>query len=95
MLVDDRDTPVGSASVYKEWSDWNAGFYWWIQSMYLEGGYRKRGLVPVLIDEILKEMKQQHGLELRLYVHENNVAAKKAYAKVGFNRSEYEIMILG
>jgi RimJ/RimL family protein N-acetyltransferase len=94
VVVDENDCPMGSVSSVREWSDWHAGFYWWIQSMYLKPGYRGKGLMTPLIDAVVSEMEKQGGLELRLYVHENNIAAKKAYQKVGFNRSKYEIMIL-
>ena len=33
LLVDDSEIACGCTSVVKEWSDWNAGFYWWIQSI--------------------------------------------------------------
>ena len=94
VLVDDNDRPCGSVSAVKEWSDWNAGYYWWIQSMYLAPETRGKGLMQKLLDAVNVEMKQQNGLELRLYVHEQNAVAIKAYEKAGFNHSPYQIMTL-
>jgi len=81
VLVDDHDNPVGSVSALKEWSDWNAGYYWWLQSMYLSPKQRGKGRMTHLLDAVKYEMEQQKGLELRLYVHEDNRAAIRAYEK--------------
>lgn len=94
VLVDEEDHPVGSVSVVKEWSDWNAGYYWWIQSMYLKPEYRGKRLMALLVETVKKEMFVQGGLELRLYVHKSNTVAKKAYEKSGFIYSDYEMMKL-
>jgi ribosomal protein S18 acetylase RimI-like enzyme len=93
VLMDQHNEPVGSASALKEWSDWNAGYYWWIQSMYIKPDYRGKGHMNLLLDAIRLEMKEQAGLELRLYVNENNQAAIRAYKKANFAFSKYRIMI--
>lgn len=93
ILFDDAGRAVGSVSTIREWSDWNAGFYWWIQSMYLVPEQRGRGCMQRLLDAVEAEMKARGGLELRLYVHRENVAAVKAYQKAAFECSPYEIMV--
>ena len=93
VLVNEDNQPVGSASALKEWSDWNAGYYWWIQSMYIRPDYRGKGYLDLLLDAIQLEMKKQNGLELRLYVHENNQAAIRAYEKANFVFYKYRILI--
>jgi ribosomal protein S18 acetylase RimI-like enzyme len=93
VLINQNNEQVGSASALKEWSDWSAGYYWWIQSMYIKPEYRGKGYMDLLLDAIRSEMKEQNGLELRLYVHENNQAAIKAYGKANFTLSKYRIMI--
>jgi GNAT superfamily N-acetyltransferase len=94
VIVDESNIPFGNVSALKEWSDWNAGYYWWIQSMYISPKQRGRGCSDMLIDEVKKEMKKENGLELRLYVHNSNKIAIKAYQKIGFVKSNYEIMII-
>jgi GNAT superfamily N-acetyltransferase len=94
VLVDDNDKPVGSVSALKEWSDWNAGYYWWIQSMYLAPSQRGKDRMAILLDAVKSEMELQQGLELRLYVHEENNAAIRAYQKSDFVHSKYKIMTL-
>jgi GNAT superfamily N-acetyltransferase len=95
VLVDESDNPVGSVSALKEWSDWNAGYYWWIQSMYLTPNQRGKGRMSMLLDAVKSEMANQNGLELRLYVHKDNRSAIKAYEKSNFTHSDYKIMVLG
>jgi GNAT superfamily N-acetyltransferase len=93
MLVNEDNQPVGSASALKEWSDWNAGYYWWIQSMYIRPEYRGKGHMALLLDAIRSAMQKTNGLQLRLYVHENNQAAIRAYAKANFVFAKYRIMV--
>ena len=92
VLVDEKEAPVGSVSALREWSDWNAGYYWWIQSMYISPAYRGKGCMTPLLDAVKSEVKKQQGLELRLYVHEENKVAIRAYEKARFTHSSYRIM---
>ena len=92
LLVDETDTAAGCASVVREWSDWRACFYWWIQSMYIAPAHRGQGHLDTLIDAITEAARQDGCPELRLYVHSDNAAATRAYEKAGFAGSEYRIM---
>jgi GNAT superfamily N-acetyltransferase len=92
LLVDRFGLAIGCTSVTKEWSDWNAGYYWWIQSMYLAPSHRGKGYLGLLLDAIDRAARTQNCLELRLYVHTANKAAVRAYEKAGFGGSPYRIM---
>ena len=92
LLVDDADKACGCTSVVKEWSDWNAGFYWWVQSMYIAPAYRGQGYLDVLIETVADAARGERCLELRLYVHNQNKSAIRAYEKVGFTNSPYVMM---
>lgn len=94
VLVDESDNPVGCASALKEWSDWNAGYYWWLQSMYVSADQRGKGGMALLIDAVKSEMMYQGGIELRLYVNKDNIQAKQAYERYRFKQSVYEVMVL-
>ena len=84
---------VGSASALRTWSDWNAGYYWWLQSMYLEPEHRGQGGMRKLVDAIKTAMVAESGLELRIYLNKDNEAAIAAYTAAGFQKSVYEIMV--
>jgi GNAT superfamily N-acetyltransferase len=92
VLVVDDDQPVGTISALREWSNWNAGYYWWIQSMYIVPEYRGKGLALQLLDTVGDEARRRGGLELRLCVHEGNVRAMKTYDAAGFSESKYKVM---
>jgi len=94
LLADDSGTAIGSISALKEWSDWKAGFYWWVQSVYIVPAQRGKGCFDLLLKAVVEEMEFQGGLELRLYVHEDNERAIGAYRKSSFKRLPYEIMVL-
>ena len=85
---------VGNVSIVKEWSDWNSGYYWWIQSMYILPEFRGKGLMERLIQTLKDAARQEGALELRLYVHKNNAQAVIAYQKAGFFDSDYRIMTM-
>jgi ribosomal protein S18 acetylase RimI-like enzyme len=50
--------------------------------------------MTLLLAAVEQEMEEQNGLELRLYVHEKNKAAIKAYRKSNFRDTNYNIMVL-
>lgn len=94
VLLNEQNRLVGSVSVLQEWSDWHAGYYWWIQSLYIRPADRGKGYLCLLLNAVKSEMKRQNGLELRLYVDADNQAAIKAYQKANFVHSKYKIMTL-
>ena len=93
-VLENGGVVVGNVSVVKEWSDWNAGYYWWIQSMFIEPAHRGKGLVRLLLETVQREAAKANALELRLYVHKDNSAAISAYLKNGFCPSDYQIMTM-
>ena len=84
---------VGCASVMKEWNAWNAGFYWWIQTMFLMPEYRGQNLMELIVDHVRDQARRSNVLEMRLYVNKDNVRAMKAYNREGFADSPYQMMI--
>lgn len=83
---------VGSTSVVREWSDWHARHYWWIQSMYVVPGHRGQGLVEMLIGAVAAEARAGGAADLRLYVHTGNERAIRAYRRCGFGDAPYAIL---
>ena len=92
VLESPDSSVVGSISVVREWSDWNAGYYWWIQSLYIKPKFRGRGLLKPLIEAVREEAKRQKALELRLYAHRSNEWALNAYRREGFRELPYQVM---
>lgn len=92
VLVDAADRPLGNVSAVTEWSNRHVGFYWWVQSLYIEPAHRGRGHAARLLDAVAGEARVQGGLDLRLYVFSENRRALRAYEKLGFHETAYRIM---
>jgi len=92
VLEDEAGSAVGSASVVREWSDWQAGWYWWVQSIYVEPGHRGKGAADLLLDGIRAAAHEAGAVDLRLYVHEGNAAALRFYRRYGFEDAPYRIL---
>ena len=81
---------IGQTMVTFEWSDWRNGFFWWIQSVYVDSRFRRRGVFRALHEYVRREARSRPEVcGLRLYVHHDNRRAIKTYAQLGMPQSEY------
>lgn len=83
---------VASTSVVTEWSDFQGGHYWWIQSLFIVPEHRGRGLVELLIDHVARAAAAAGAMDLRLYAHTSNDRALRVYRRCGFTVAPYVIM---
>lgn len=80
---------VGSLMITHEWSDWNAQWYWWVQSVYVAPAHRGKGLFRAMYAKV-KELASLEGIEqVRLYVDKSNRVAQEVYRKVGMEECHY------
>lgn len=80
---------IGSLMLTTEWSDWNNGVYYWIQSVYVSQNYRKQGVFSELFELAKSIAQSQNAGALRLYVDEHNLVAQKVYQSLGMHPSHY------
>jgi ribosomal protein S18 acetylase RimI-like enzyme len=92
VVESDQGEIVARTSALREWSDWHARYYWWIQSMYVVPDHRGRGLVERLMGAVSAEARNSGAADLRLYVHEQNSRAIRAYRRCAFSDLPYRIM---
>ena len=83
---------VASISVTTEWSDFHGGYYWWIHSLFIVAEHRGSGLLELLLDHIEEAARRTGALDLRLYAHQSNDRAHRAYRRCGFTVAPYIIM---
>ena len=83
---------VASTSAVREWSNFNGGYYWWVQSMFIVAEHRGRGLIELLLDTVAEAARAAGAVDLRLYVHGANERALEAYRRCGFDETRYVIM---
>ncbi|MEZ5990710.1 MAG: GNAT family N-acetyltransferase [Planctomycetota bacterium] len=90
VVEDEAGAAVASLLLTREWSDWRDGWFWWIQSVWIEEAWRGRGLYRALHDEVRRQARQQGDVVgLRLYVERDNRHARAVYDRVGMSESVY------
>ncbi len=83
---------VGQLMVTYEWSDWRNGTFWWIQSVYVDPAWRRRGLYRRMHEFVLEEARTRGDVcGVRLYVEADNTTAQMAYRRVGMLPSSYRV----
>jgi ribosomal protein S18 acetylase RimI-like enzyme len=89
-LVARKDSEVvASLMITREWSDWNAEWYWWVQSVYVMPEYRGLGLFRAMYSKV-KELAAKEGVsQVRLYVERTNFLARQVYERVGMQECHY------
>jgi len=86
---------VGQLLITYEWSDWRNGNFWWLQSVYVVKALRGRGVFRALFEHVHALAKARKDVcGLRLYMDAHNDRARKVYAKLGMNRTDYEVFEL-
>ena len=84
-----EDRPVASLMITREWSDWNNGWYWWIQSVYVMPEHRGQGIFRAMYTKVIEMAKEQNIAQVRLYVDRHNTNAQKVYQKLGMEECHY------
>ncbi len=83
---------IGQAAITREWSDWRAGWIWWLQSVYVHPDHRGRGVFRALSDRIRATARGADDvIGLRLYVEASNDQAKQVYRALGMKPGGYEV----
>ena len=81
---------VGQTMITTEWSDWRNGWFWWIQSVYVDPAHRRRGIFSSLYDHVRQLARREPDVcGLRLYVHGYNERALRTYRKLGMSVTPY------
>lgn len=81
--------PVASLMITREWSDWNNGWYWWIQSVYVMLEHRGQGIFRAMYTKVIELANDQNIAQVRLYVDRHNTHAQKVYQKLGMEECHY------
>ena len=83
---------VGQLMITTEWSDWRNGYFWWIQSVYVDADYRRRGVYRALESRVQAEARSRGDVcGLRLYVERNNHVAQQVYSSLDMHLSHYDL----
>jgi len=92
-VADVDGSVVGQLLVTYEWSDWRNGMLWWIQSVYVQKDYRRKGVFSALYRHVESLARQDPEVcGLRLYVEKDNKRAQETYLKLGMVLPGYQVM---
>lgn len=92
-LIAEHDGNVaGCLLVTFEWSDWRAGDWWWLQSVYVLPPHRRHGIFRALHTEVDARAHAAKAVGLRLYVERDNSRAAATYRSLGMRAEPYEML---
>lgn len=80
----------GCLMITYEWSDWRNGLFWWLQSVYIEKDFRRKGLFKSLFEKtqaLIQDIDEVVGI--RLYVEKDNTRAQETYLNLGMKKTNY------
>jgi ribosomal protein S18 acetylase RimI-like enzyme len=84
---------IGQLMVTYEWSDWRNGNIWWIQSVYVQPNWRRKGVFSSLYRHVRSLADATPDvIGLRLYVDADNLYAQQTYRALGMEKSDYLVM---
>ena len=87
-----NDKVVGQIMHTYEWSDWRNGMFLWVQSVYVDGAYRRKGIFKELYNYVKKICDNDEGIAgVRLYVEKENFNAKATYKSLGMQECNYHM----
>lgn len=92
-IVAEEDGQIGaSLLITYEWSDWRNGVVWWLQSLYVQPEWRRKGVFRAMF-QFIKEMVEcdAHIKGIRLYVDKTNTVAQETYRSLGMNGEHYKV----
>ena len=81
------DRPVATCVGYREGGSTGADAG--LAAVYVAPDWRGRGLLDLLVDEVVGWAREQGAPRLRLLVHETNGPAQRAYERLGFSLTGY------
>jgi GNAT superfamily N-acetyltransferase len=95
LVALEKNVVIGQVMVTFEWSDWRNRNIWWLQSVYVDKAWRKKGVFRDLFEELwLRAAKEGVGL-LRLHIHAANRNALEVYRRIGMEKAPYVMYQMG
>ena len=92
LVVEADGSPIGGLAISYEWSTWRAATFWWIQDVYVEPPWRRKGVYRTLYNHLHRMGRSRGDIGgIRLYVDQNNLVAKEAYVKLGMAKAHYDM----
>jgi GNAT superfamily N-acetyltransferase len=92
FVAEENGAAIGQIMFTTEWSDWRNGWFWWVQSVYVRTEARRKGVFRALFEHVLEAARADgEVIGLRLYVEEDNYAARETYRRMGMESTTYGV----
>ncbi|HVR43026.1 MAG TPA: GNAT family N-acetyltransferase [Thermoanaerobaculia bacterium] len=89
-LAESGGKVTGGLMITYEWSDWRNRMVWWIQSVWVEPEWRRRGVYGGLYRHVRQLAESDSGVAgIRLYVDRRNGSAQEVYRRLGMDGGHY------
>ena len=83
---------IASLLITFEWSDWRNAWVYWIQSVFVEKSFRRKGVYRNMYAHITALAQADKNVGgIRLYVDKTNLNAQKTYIQLGMNGAHYQL----
>jgi len=92
-FVSEQDGKViASMLLTPEWSDWRNQWVFWMQSVYVLPGFRKKGVFRMMYEHARQLVESDDTVSgLRLYVDTDNKNALAVYRALGMDGDHYKV----
>ena len=75
---------IGCLMITYEWDTGNNAFIWWIQDVFVDSGWRRKGVFQALYKHTVNLAREKGNVcSIKLHVNHNNLRAQKTYKKMG------------
>ena len=92
LVAEAAGTVVAALLITFEWSDWRNGPLWWLQSVYVQPAWRRRGVYRRLYTTVEALARAEGTVRgLRLYVERENHIAQQTYQALGMREAPYRL----
>lgn len=91
LVAMDNKKIIGQLMITFEFSDWNNEDFWWIQSVYVDKNFRKKGVFKKLLEKVKTLAKKNNVSKIRLYVYNKNSKAIDTYKALKMRKKDYII----
>ena len=92
LVAECQGRVVAGLLVTYEWSDWRNATFLWVQSVYVDPQYRRKGMYRALHNHLYQMARKRKDIcGIRLYVDRNNTVAQRTYASLGMTKSHYDM----
>jgi len=75
---------IGCLMITYEWDTGNNAFIWWIQDVFVDSNWRRKGVFQALYKHTIKMAEDKGNIcTIKLHVNHNNLNAQKTYKSMG------------